>query len=204
MSLHSAQRKLPPCARQRRPLLAQPAMSSKDPEDVQRIRAILDVHMKDSDLYDYRDKVMGKPMKEQTIVKHTPLLMDLRKAFPYIVKPTAEIVLRQKAKAMEDEWHLAQEAISWSERQSGRLRAMLRDAVQAAIKARGRKHKAAPSWVLPFLDSNQLHESGGEAEGTQKKVHKKPAAANVEKPETVNGAEYELFFNSEMQATKRQ
>ena len=89
-------------------------MSSKDPEDVQRIRAILDVHMKDSDLYDYRDKVMGKPMKEQTIVKHAPLLMDLRKTFPYINKTTTEIVFRQTANDMEDEWHLAQEAISWS------------------------------------------------------------------------------------------
>ena len=124
---------------------------------------VFDDHILDATLFDYRENIDGTNIKPVEIKRYTPLLLALRSLSTYIKKTENVKALCKKAIKEEDNWHLAAERDGWVNSQDKRIRSMMRDVAQHVMKAKTRRHKAAPDWVVPFLNNEGHSCDDGEA-----------------------------------------
>ena len=86
----------------------------------------------------YREDMRGK-LDKIAIAKHTRLLIELREYNSYVNQKDLQLAFRTLAEVNEKDWHLADEKNAYAKRSATRVRVMLRDVAQNALKYNARK-----------------------------------------------------------------
>ena len=103
----------------------------------------------------YREDMRGK-LDKIAIAKHTRLLIELREHNSYVNQKDLELAFRTLAENNEKDWHLADEKNAYAKRSATRVRVMLRDVAQNALKYKARKNTQHGWHLLWNLSHQQL------------------------------------------------
>ncbi|CAK0884774.1 unnamed protein product [Prorocentrum cordatum] len=141
---------------------ARGSTSGLSDEDAQKIKQALEEHIiVPTDAW-YATQKLDGPQDSDVLVKNKTLLVKLRKIQPQgIAQSALHGILYDRAKAMEGDWHLADEASTWATEKAKHIRSMMRHVYNACRKETPPKWAAENFPTIGDDDGGDGNDGGG-------------------------------------------